>query len=354
MDFTFSSEQDDLRRTLRDVAADRCSPGRLREVLEQHDGFDADLWQLLTGELGVAGVAVGDQYGGTGGSFIDAAVVLEEGGSALLPVPLLTSLVAAEVIQRGDWSVATRSLPQLASGERRAAIAVASGVVSSGDALTGSVAQVIDGHRADVLVIAAPDGVWLVEASDASVGVTGRPSLDPTRWHALVELASTEAARIGDATASAEAVDLLRVALAVESVGIARHCLAATVGFLKTRVQFSRPIGSFQALQHRAADLLVELESAASTAYFAAWAAAEAAEELPVVAPLAKAVCADAAYRITAETIQLHGGMGFTWEHEAHLYFKRATANRLMLGDSQVQRRLVADRSHLLRAPTSG
>jgi alkylation response protein AidB-like acyl-CoA dehydrogenase len=143
-------------------------------------------------------------------------------------------------------------------------------------------------------------------------------------------------------------VDLLRVALAIEAVGTARHCLASTVDYLKTRVQFGKPIGSFQALQHRVADLAVDLEAASSTAYYAAWVAADAPDELPVVAPLAKAVCADAAYRIAAETIQLHGGIGFTWEHDAHLYFKRATATRMMLGDAHEQRRLVAARAGLI------
>jgi alkylation response protein AidB-like acyl-CoA dehydrogenase len=131
---------------------------------------------------------------------------------------------------------------------------------------------------------------------------------------------------------------------------VARWCLETTVEYLKTRVQFDRPIGSFQALQHRAADLLVLLESAASTAYYAAWAAADLASaesELPVVAPLALAVCGDAAYRIAAETIQMHGGIGFTWEHDAHLYFKRATATRLLLGDSHQQRQLVAERARI-------
>ena len=178
--------------------------------------------------------------------------------------------------------------------------------------------------------------------------MTGAPSLDLTRWQATVSFDGAAAQRIGDADAPAAAVDLLRVALAVEAVGVARHCLDTTVDYLKTREQFGRPIGSFQALQHRAADLVVDLEAAASTAYYAAWVAADSPAELPVVAPLAKAVCADAAYRIAAETIQLHGGIGFTWEHEAHLYFKRATADRVLLGDSHRERQLVAERAGFL------
>jgi alkylation response protein AidB-like acyl-CoA dehydrogenase len=137
---------------------------------------------------------------------------------------------------------------------------------------------------------------------------------------------------------------VLRVALALEAIGVARWCLGATVEHLKTRVQFGKAIGSFQALQHRAADLAVLLESAAATASYAAWTVADSPGELPAMAPLALATCADATYRIAAETIQLHGGIGFTWEHDAHLYFKRATTTKLLLGEPHEQRRLLAER----------
>jgi alkylation response protein AidB-like acyl-CoA dehydrogenase len=347
MDFTFSAEQQDLRAAMRDVATDRCSPARLREAIDHHDGYDAELWRLVAGELGLVGIVVSETNGGTGGSFVDAAVVIEEAGRALFPVPLLTGLVAAAAIDRGDAGVAAELLPPIAAGERSAAVVIAPAVTSDGDLLSGVVRHVMDGHRADLLVVAEPDGLWAIEATAAGVEVVGAPSVDLTRWQATVAFDGAAAQRIGDAATSATAIDLLRVALAVESVGAARHCLTSTVEYLKTRVQFGRPIGSFQALQHRAADLAVELEAAVSTAYYAAWAAADSPEELPVVAPLAKAVCADAAYRIAAETIQLHGGIGFTWEHDAHLYFKRATATRMLLGDSHEQRRLVAARAGL-------
>jgi alkylation response protein AidB-like acyl-CoA dehydrogenase len=347
MDFTFTAEQQDLRAAMRDVAGDRCSPPRLREVIDSSDGYDADLWGLVSGELGLVGIAVSEDNGGTGGSFIDAAVVLEEAGSALFPVPLLTGIVAATAIDRGESAAAASLLPAVAAGSRIAALVVAPEVTSAGESLVGVARHVIDGHRADLLVVAAPDGLWAVAAAAAGVDVVGAPSLDLTRWLATVSFDGAAATRLGDAAASATAVDLLRVALAVEAVGVARRCLASTVDYLKTRVQFGKPIGAFQALQHRVADLAVDLEAAASTAYYAAWVAADSADELPVLAPLAKAVCADAAYRIAAETIQLHGGIGFTWEHDAHLYFKRATATRMLLGDAHEQRRLVAARAGL-------
>jgi alkylation response protein AidB-like acyl-CoA dehydrogenase len=347
MDFTFSSEQQDLRAAIRDVAADRCAPAQLREAIEKHAAYDADLWQLLAGELGLVGIAISEPNGGMGGSFLDAAVVLEEAGAALFPVPLLTSVVAAVAIDRSVADGIADLLGPIARGERSAALVVAPEVSATGDVLTGSAHHVIDGHRAEVLVVATPHGLWAVDAAAPGVTVAGAPSIDLTRWFATVTFDGAAASLLGDPAAAEHAVDLLRVGLAVEAMGAARHCLNATVDYLKTRVQFGKPIGSFQALQHRAADLAVDLEAATSTAYYAAWAAADSPEELPVVAPLAKSVCADAAYRIAAETIQLHGGIGFTWEHDAHLYFKRATASRLLLGDGHIQRLLVAERAGL-------
>jgi alkylation response protein AidB-like acyl-CoA dehydrogenase len=357
MDFAFTDEQEALRRALRDVAADRSPSARRREVIEHGAGHDDDLWALLTRDLAVAGVAVREEHGGTGGTFVDAAVVIEEAGAALLPVPVLTAVVAALVVDRGDPDLAAQLAPALAAGERGATLVVAPDMVESGmietgmagaaGALTGVARHVVAGDRADLLVVAAPGGLWAVDAADAGVAAAATPTLDPTRRQATVTLSGATGLRLGDAAMSAAAVDVYRVALAVEAVGVARTALASTVDHLKTRVQFGRPIGAFQALQHRAADLAVELAAATSAAYYAAWVAADSPAELAMVAPLAKAVCADAAYRVTAESIQLHGGIGFTWEHDAHLYFKRATVTRLLLGDSLAQRRLVAERAGL-------
>ncbi|MDQ1696067.1 MAG: hypothetical protein QOJ03_1420 [Frankiaceae bacterium] len=351
MDFSFTDEQHELRRAVRDLATDRSTSAHVRAAVAGPTGHDPALWKLVAGDLGLAGLAVSEDAGGTGGSFVDLAVALEEAGRSLLPVPLLPSAVAAVALERASSRLeggAGRSdvLGRIAVGEAVATIAVGE-VEVSGGALTGELRHVVDGALADVVLLASPGGLWLVHTSVAGVVVQPRPTLDPTRRQATVRLASTSAARVGDGPAAAHAVDLLRIALSVEAVGVARWCLETTVDHLKTRVQFDRPIGSFQALQHRAADLVVLLESAASTAYYAAWAAASAPDEVPVVAPLALSVCGDAAYRIAADTIQLHGGIGFTWEHDAHLYFKRATATRLLLGDSHEQRRLVAERADI-------
>jgi alkylation response protein AidB-like acyl-CoA dehydrogenase len=343
MDFSFTVEQDELRRAVRDLARDRASSAQVRAVIDGPTGHDPELWKLVAGELGLTGLTVAEERGGVGGSFVDAAVALEEAGRCLLPLPLLPSVVAATVLDR----VGCDAVTDVASGTRIATLAV--GEVTGDGALRGKLRHVIDGGIADLVVVAAPTGLWLVETTASGVTVDGRPTLDPTRRQASLRLEGAAATRIGDAVAADRAVDLLRVALSVEAIGVARWCLETTVDYLKTRVQFGRPIGSFQALQHRAADLAVRLESAASTAYYAAWTAADSPDELPVLAPLAMSVCAAAAYEIAAETIQMHGGIGFTWEHDAHLYFKRATSTRLLLGDSHEQRRLAAARADLIR-----
>ena len=358
MDFTFSAEQQELREAVRARAADRSSSAQVRAAIDSETpGFDAGLWRVVGAEMGLLGVGVDEKLGGAGGGFVDAAVVVEEAGRALMPVPLLSTVVAGQVLARAG-AAGSEALGGVVSGEQPVAIGVTSSSLSTGGigfggtaaALSGSVANVVDGSVAASVVVATPDGLWLTRTDDKGVTVTATPALDPTRPQATVRLDRAAAVAIGDGAAAGNAVDLLRVALAVEAVGVSRRCLEATVDYLKTREQFGRVIGSFQALQHRAAEIAVEVEAATSTAYYAAWAAEAAPEELPVVAPLALSVCADAAWHAAAESIQLHGGIGFTWEHDAHLYFKRATTIRLLLGDAHEQRRLVATRSGLHHA----
>jgi alkylation response protein AidB-like acyl-CoA dehydrogenase len=303
-------------------------------------GEDTTLWQLVVNELGLLGVAVDEQAGGIGGSFVDAAVVIEETGRGLWPVPVASSLVAIAALGGADAVELRRAV---VAGQSRAAVVAADAISLFGTSSSGRADHVLGAAGAELLVVAAPDGLYAVHGAK----IDTIPGTDPLRRLSTVAFDGAAAQRLGDGEASRRAVDLLRVALAVESVGVAAWCLDTTVAYLKTREQFGRPIGSFQALAHRAADLAVELSAAMSTAYCAAWTVDGAPDELAVVAPLAKAVCTDAAYRIAADTIQMHGGIGFTWEHDAHLYFKRATANRLLLGDSHTQRELVATRAGL-------
>ncbi len=328
---------------LRDVTADHCSSARRREVMATPTAEDQALWRLLTHDLGLVGVAVPEQAGGLGGTFVDAAVVIEEAGRGLWPTPLVPALAAVSAVGKSEG--VEDVLRELAGSEHRGAVVAGDAVAVSTARLTGVVDQVVGAQGADRLLVAVSDALWLVESSYFKVD--SRAGMDPLRPLSTVHLADARGRRLADAAASARALDILRVALAVEAVGVAQWCLDTTVDYLKTREQFGRPIGSFQALAHRASDLAVDLSAATSTAYYAAWCVDGAPEELPVVAPLAKSACTDAAYRIAGEAIQMHGGIGFTWEHDAHLYFKRAAALRLLLGDSHQQRRLVASRANL-------
>jgi alkylation response protein AidB-like acyl-CoA dehydrogenase len=215
----------------------------------------------------------------------------------------------------------------------------------AGGRLTGVAHHVLDGAEAGLFVVRAGDDLFAVRATDAVVTPAG--TLDQTRSQATVEFRGSPAVLAGCAAERAE--DLLRVMLAVESVGAAAHCLGVTVDYLKTRVQFGRPIGAFQALRHRCADLTVEVTSARATAYAAVRAAGSAGSpaELAVLGPLAKRHCVDVFWHVAAETIQLHGGIGFTWEHEAHRYLKRAKTSQLLHGSPAELRRLVSRRAGL-------
>ncbi|MCW2499279.1 MAG: acyl-CoA dehydrogenase protein [Frankiales bacterium] len=299
------SDLDDLRAATRAFLSAQVS---VRSQL--HD--DPALWKRLTTELGLMSLPA------EGVPFAWACAVLEETGRVLLRAPYLSSVVAATALQQlGD----TPHLAGLADGSVTAALA-----------LDGRLDQVVDAAGASLLLLADGDDLTVVEDFTA----TPLEPLDPTRPQARVE------ARPGRVIGTAHhARDLLHVALAAESVGAAQRVLELTVEHLLVREQFGRPLGSFQALRHRIADLTVAVEAATSSA----WYAARATDDLPVAAPLAKAVAADAFVQVAGDSIQLHGGIGFTWEHNAHLYFKRAWTTALMHGDSRSLRRLAFQRA---------
>src|SRR3954468_269538 len=260
MDFTFSPEQQELRSAVRELAVDRSSSAQIRAAMSSSTpGFDASLWRLVGAEMGLLGVGVDEELGGAGGGFVDAAVVIEEAGRALMPVPLMSTLVTSQVLARARAGApAADALAGVLSGEQPAAIAVTAASLSAGgigfggrgSALSGTVTNVVDGTTAAVVVIATPDGLWLTRTDGAGVTVASQETLDPTRPQATLHLERAAAVSLGDADAAQTAVDLLRVALAVEAVGVRRPCLKQTVDYLKTREQFGRVIGSFQALQH--------------------------------------------------------------------------------------------------------
>jgi alkylation response protein AidB-like acyl-CoA dehydrogenase len=335
-----AAELAELRAGIRGFI-DRLGGGEAtRRAMATELGYDEDSWRRLSTELGLAGLAIDEKYNGQGATFVELAVACEELGRSLLPVPLLASAVlAAEAT--GDDDV----LRQIAAGSP-AALAYESdnARASSGTdgwRITGEWQSVIDGAVAELLVIVAEGTPFLVDPAASGLRRTPMPTMDQTRRQARVVCSSTPARRVdGDVK---RALDLGRVALAAEAVGGARWCLEATVAYAKTREQFGRPIGSFQALKHRMADMYVAVETATSTAAHAAWVAAHQPEQLPQIAAAAKVYCSDAYAHVAQETIQLHGGVGFTWEHDAHLHLKRGWSTRQLLGEPAELRTRVAE-----------
>jgi alkylation response protein AidB-like acyl-CoA dehydrogenase len=373
--FAFSAEQNELRSVVRAFLGRRSPESEVRRLMATNDGYDTATWKHLATQIGLQGLTIPEEFGGAGGSFVELGIVLEEMGRSLLCAPFFaTAVLAANVLlHSGDKAAMGDYLPGMASGDTVATVAFvedagrwdAEGIQMPAERdggqwrLTGAKTFVLDGHTADVLIVAArtADGVSLFAVSAAADGLHRAPlrTLDETRKQARVEFSSTPARLIGAIgagwTTLARVLDLAAVALAAEQVGGAQRCLDMAVEYAKQRVQFGRPIGSFQAVKHKCADMLLEVETAKSAAYYAMWAAAGESDDLSAVASLAKAHCSDAYFHVAAENIQVHGGIGFTWEHPAHLYFKRAKSSQLLFGDAIYHRGLFAQRSDLHATP---
>ena len=368
MNFAFSEEQEELRRIVRQFLETKSSEAAVREQMETEAGYDTAVWSQMAEQMGLQGLIVPEEFGGSGYSYVELIVVLEEMGRSLLCAPYFSTVVLAAntLIHSGDDAAKGDLLPGIASGETIATLAftepngrwdeagIEMTATQAGDGWTldGTKMFVLDGHTADLVLVAArtPGGVSLFAVESDAAGLTRTPlaTMDQTRKQAKLEFAGTPARLIGaegEGWAVLERVlDLAAVALAAEQVGGAQMCLDMSVEYAKVRVQFGRPIGSFQAIKHKCADMLLEVESAKSAAYYAGWCASELNDELPSVASLAKAYCSDAYFHAAAENIQIHGGIGFTWEHPAHLYFKRAKSSELLFGDPTYHRELLAQR----------
>ncbi|MCU1665221.1 MAG: acyl-CoA dehydrogenase [Pseudonocardia sp.] len=353
-EFVFSPEQQDLRRAVRQFCDERVDEPTVRRLMESDAGYDPALWARLGGELGVLGLAVPEELGGAGGGLVDQAVVAEEFGAALVPGPVLGTValaVPALVALGGD-----EVLPSLVEGTRTGALAVPDhggrfdpalvSVTESGGALTGEATQVVDG-AADVLLVAARAGrdlgFYVVQGGERR----SLSTLDRTRRQATVRFSATPARLVASGADAERAITAaLRVGgalLAAEQVGGAKRLLDLTVAYAGTRLQFGRPIGSFQAVKHRCADMLVLVEHARSTAYHAAWALQDGTDDPDLAVSIAQATCSEAYQRVAADTVQLHGGIGFTWEHSAHLYLKRAVTDAALLGSAAAHRERIAE-----------
>jgi len=344
MEFADTPEQALLRDTVRAFAARHGTPEQVRATMTGPTGCDHHTWERLARELGLTALAVPERYGGAGAGPAEVAIAVEELGRVLLPSPYLsTAVVALALSDQADPAFAERYLPGLADGSLIGALALDADVVSAGGTISGVARHVVDGGLAGLLLVRAGDQLLAVSAADTAIEQLN--TLDQTRRQALVRFDQTPALLAGPA---APVIAMQRVLLAAECAAAARHCLEVTVEYLKTRRQFGRPIGSFQALKHRAADLAVAVESAHATARAAVWTAATDPARLATLAPLAALHCSRTFVQVAAEMIQLHGGIGFTWEHETHLYLKRAKSTQLLLGPVSGLRTEIAGQAGLL------
>jgi alkylation response protein AidB-like acyl-CoA dehydrogenase len=391
MDASFTAEQDEIRRTLRELLQRRCGSAELRAAVDTPAGHDPALWTALAQQLGLPGLALPEVYGGVGCSATELALAAEETGRFLASSPLLATAVLAAplVLALGTETQRARLLPRIAAGSLTAALAVpgtalttaltltgpgggewagggrAGGVQArqvgdSGWRLYGQVAQVLDGHSAELLLVAAHAGgfarsrtlLFLVAGDAEGLVRVRQTSLDATRPQARLELRDVEGELLG-ADDSPRVLrelsatgDTVAAVLAAEAVGAADRALERTVQHVKQREQFGRAIGSFQAVKHRLADVYVQVQAAKSAAYYAAWAIGNGER----VGGLALAQALEALRTAAGEGIQLHGGIGFTWEHDAHLYFKRAAGDELLFGPVHRLRAYAAEGAHLFES----
>ena len=346
---------------------DEKSPeSEVRRLMATGDGYDPAVWRQMADELALQGLGVPEAYGGQGYGPVELYVVFEEMGAALYCGPYFSTvaLAANAVLLVGTESDMLEYLPGMASGATIATVALtddtgewnlshtSTTAQRDGDAwvLNGVRSYVTDGLIASLLLVPAMTAkglsLFAVQGDGSGVSREALATMDQTRKQCRIEFTDSPARLIGtegDALTGLETtLQRAAAALAAEQVGGAQRVLNNAVEYAKTRVQFGRPIGSFQAIKHKCADMLLDVESAKSAAYYAAWAAQELNDELPVAASLAKSFCSEAYFHCAAENIQIHGGIGFTWEHHAHLYFKRAKSSELFLGDPAYHRELLA------------
>ncbi|HEY6532484.1 MAG TPA: acyl-CoA dehydrogenase family protein [Acidimicrobiales bacterium] len=369
MNLAFSEEQEELRSIVRQFLEAKSPEGAVRESMTTDEGYDPAVWAQMAEQLGLQSLIVPEEFGGQGFGYMELVIVLEEMGRALLCAPYFSTVALGvnTLLVAGDDAASQAILPGIATGETIATLALAEPIgrwdeagvaaVATDDGgvwrITGTKSYVIDGHVADVVLVVArtANGISLFRVDGDAAGLTRTllPTLDQTRKQAELVFEGVEGTIVGEEGAAwpvlSRVLDLAAVALAAEQVGGSQRCLDMAVQYAKDRVQFGRPIGSFQAIKHRCADLLLEVESARSAAYYAGACAADDSDELAAVASLAKAACSDTFTHVSGENIQIHGGIGFTWEHPAHLYFKRASAMSVQLGDTTYHRGLVADRA---------
>lgn len=343
MEFAFTDEQKMIAETVQAFFRENATSERTRKAMAA-DGIDRELWSAFCTELGLSGVGLPEDHGGAGLGMVEFAIIAEAAGSQVSAIPLLGLATAARAIaaggtdeQKAEW------LPRLIAGEAIAACEGLPAISSSGNKLTATVEFVAHGGVADLFLFVVPGQAWLVRSDAPGVSVTRHVTMDQTRPLATVTLDGAEGEPLADpATAIAAVHSGGWVCLAAEALGGAQEALDRTVAYSCERVQFGRQIGSFQAYKHRLADMMIEIEQARSAVYWAACAVDEASDEAPIALHAAKSFCADTFFMVAGNMIQLHGGIGFTWEHDAHLFFKRARSIQSMLGNGTMHREEIA------------
>jgi alkylation response protein AidB-like acyl-CoA dehydrogenase len=380
LDFGFSEEQEMLRRSARSLLERECPSAHVRQMMDDERGYSSDLWRKMAA-LGWLGLVVPEEYGGAGLDYVDLVVVAEEMGRVLLPSPFIWTLMFAEAVSRaGSDEHKRRFLPAIARGELVATtahleasgswqedgIAMTARKSGAGFVLDGEKLFVNDAHVADFFLVAARTGgkragrkpggdggggvtLFAIDAGRPGLTVTPLKTMDRTRKLCAVALRGVKAAAadvVGEVNRGwpvlTAAIDRAKVTLAAEMIGGAQKVLETAVEYTKVREQFGRPIGSFQAVQHKCANMMVDLEGAKSAVYYAAWAVGNDVAGAATAAAVAKAAASDAYRRIATDGIQVHGGIGFTWEHDMHLYFKRAKSAEVTFGDANFNREIVA------------
>lgn len=342
MEFAFTDEQQMIGETAKAFFVENATSARTRKAMAA-EGIDHDLWTSFCTELGLAGIAMPDAHGGAGLGQVEFAMVAEHAGAQIAALPLLGLAMASQAVVAGGTEVQKAHwLPELAAGTV-AACAGTHALAVEGNALTGTFDLVSHGGSAQVFVLGSAAGAWIVTRDAPGVSVTTHMTMDQTRPYATVKLDGAEGDPLADgAAAMAAARKAGWICIAAEALGGAQEALNRTVNYAKERVQFGRPIGSFQAYKHRLADMMIEIEQARSAVYWAACAVDEQSPEAPLALHAAKSFAADTFFKCAGDMIQLHGGIGFTWEHDAHLFFKRARAIQSMMGHGNWHREQVA------------
>jgi alkylation response protein AidB-like acyl-CoA dehydrogenase len=371
LDFGFSEEQEMLRDAAKRFLADNCDTKFVRRMMADGNAHDPDFWQKLVG-LGWPGLMIPEQYGGQAGTFLDMTVIAEEAGKALIPGPFFTAamLGVPTFVEGGSNAQKNEFLPKMAEGKFIATLAIAEAAGrfdaggielkatkrGKGYKLSGEKFFVPDAHVADAIVVAArtgrgkgEEGITLlcVPANEKGITVTQLKTVDMTRRMCHVKFDNVAASEVigteGKGWGTLRRVlDIATAALSAEMVGTAQKALDISVDYAKTRVQFGKPIGSFQAVKHKCVDMMVAVENARSLTYYACWTVDERVAEAATAVPMAKAYASDMAKNVTSEAIQVHGGIGFTWEHDMHLYHRRALAGEANLGNAPIHREVVA------------